>query len=60
MLRIPTLKIRLLRRFAMLFAPVKLEDSLTGEATAQISCAYGFVARGALAVSVEHFKIEML
>ena len=44
----------------MLSVPVKLEDSLTGEATAQISCAYGFVARGALAVSVEYFKIEML
>ena len=44
--RIPKLKIRLLRRLAMLSSSVKLEDSLTGEATAQINCAYGIVARG--------------
>ena len=39
MLRIPKLKTRLFRRLAMLFSPVTLEDSLTGEATEQINCA---------------------
>ncbi len=56
MLRIPKLKTRLLRRLAMLSSPVKLEDSLTGEATAQITCACGFVARGCYRSLVRAFQ----
>ena len=32
-----------LRRLALLSSPVKLEDSLTDEATAPINCAYAYL-----------------
>ena len=49
-----------LRRLALLSSPVKLEDSLTGEATAQINCAYAFVAGVCLRSHQSNFTLKLL
>ncbi|MFR8277397.1 MAG: hypothetical protein ACLU98_14085, partial [Desulfovibrio fairfieldensis] len=57
-LRIDILKV--FKPLALLSSPVKLEDSLTGETTAQINCAYAFVAGVCLCSRQSNFKVKSL